>query len=185
MKPKTKAFVTGLVVLLAMTLAGAAAWAGGSPTGQSGSPPKGVAIQSDAAGTKLTGVLFIEFEDVRSCQGLVSDAARLVLRLGHGNDLETFTDVINCTNSPSACKTGVFEGCGPDPVTLIDLNKISAIQNALTAIVKDQILDTFFGTTSLGITLTRLQEFSILDDPPPPASPFSRFAVADVDLAVK
>jgi hypothetical protein len=187
MKPKRKAFVIGLMAVFAVTLAGAAVWAGGSPEGGgSGTPPKGVAIQSDAAGTKLTGVLFIEFQNVRSCQGLVADEARLVLRLRQGNDLGAFTDIIDCTNSPDACRTTMPNtGCGPDPITLIDLNKVTEIQAALTAAVEDQILDFFFGTTSLAITVTRLGECATVDDPPQPASLFSRFVVCDVSLAVK
>ncbi len=119
------------MILLAIALTCSLAYAGsGAPQqADAGDPPYGMAYQSDAAGTKLNGVICIEYYnvDIPGDPGnpLNSTAnAKIVLRLQKGSG---------------------------DPVLLygtaedVLINDIIVNQLAVTAAMESQIIDAFFG----------------------------------------
>lgn len=123
-----------------------------------GTPPYGVAMQSDAQGIKLNGALFIEFYNFRyDGPKLIADA-RSVLRLRKGTSLGTFYTTI----------------------TGLDFNNPVAVQSALTTSFKTDILQRFFnGDLSLGIIMKTLDEYGEV------SAGTSHFVLADIVVTVK
>ena len=89
---RTVTVITCMMVIFVVTLFGSLSFAGsGSPDTPPGVPPYGVATQSDAAGTKLTGVISIEYGyGGYECPGALCYDSRILLRLKKGPQLETF-----------------------------------------------------------------------------------------------
>jgi hypothetical protein len=113
------------VVILSMIV-----YAASRESSQPGEPPYGLAIQSDAKGTKLYGVAAIEFLNygVDGEGKFMATDAKVVFQLRQGNDVQLFT--------------GMHYGSlnlGDDP--------IPQIQSVLMDAVKDDILEHFFGPT--------------------------------------
>jgi hypothetical protein len=152
-----------ILLVIAFTCSLAYGGSGSPSSSQSGQPPYGMAYQSDAAGTKLNGVICIEYYNVEIPGGnpinSIADA-KIVLRLQKGSG---------------------------DPVLLygtaydVLINDIIVNQMAVTAAMAPQIIDVFFGgDDSLTVSLKSAKQFSQVDVPP---SAF--YAVFDVELAVK
>lgn len=137
---RTVTVITCMMVIFVVTLFGSLSFAGsGSPDTPPGVPPYGVATQSDAAGTKLTGVISIEYGyGAYACEGTFCYDSRILVRLKKGNQLKTF----------------YAEGALPaDPALQ---------QGKITDLLKDKILGEFFGGKALTITLTTLGEFKFV-----------------------
>ena len=137
---RTVTVITCMMVIFVVTLFGSLSFAGsGSPDTPPGVPPYGVATQSDAAGTKLTGVISIEYGyGGYECPGALCYDSRILLRLKKGPQLVTF----------------YADGALP-------ANPISQ-QAMITDLLKGKILDAFFGGKALTITLTTLGEFKFV-----------------------
>ena len=89
-----KLFIFSIALLLVIGFNATKTIADGStglPDTGDGSPPKGLAISSNAPGVQLKGVLFIEYVnfDLRSSPD-IAEMARVVLRLRRNNQLEIF-----------------------------------------------------------------------------------------------
>ena len=135
-------------------------FAGGGLEEPPGEPPHGVAVQSDAPGTKLNGVLFIEFYDI---QANFSASGRFILRLRKGKDFEVFY--------------------GEAFVT--DFTSPSIVQTAVTNVLKQVVLDRFFNGADLTVKVKALEEFGELTTPTSISTTLSTFILADVVLAVQ
>lgn len=132
-----------MTVIFVVMISGSLSFAGtGSPDTPPGVPPYGVAIQSDAAGTKLTGVISIEYGyGGYPCPGTLCYDSRILLRLKKGNETKTF----------------YADGALPaDPILQ---------QAVITDLFKGQILDAFFGGKALTITLTSIGQFKYVPGP--------------------
>jgi len=199
-----------LVLLCAVALVSAKAYAGGGDT-PSGEPPFGVAFMSKAKGTKLTGVITIELTELDvipvmfpsspddPVPGPIAAAARGTLRLRRGGQIATFYTQVEDTHhcfDPNDINDCVRWGFS---------SEIGDIQDALLAELvggKDGILDTFFGDEcpngdcSLVVTTKLVEESAEINacvvpvvDPPPndpcEGGPKSLLLVADIVLAVK
>lgn len=117
-----------------------------SEGGTSGDPPYGVAIQSDAQGTKLYGILFAEFYN--QYQALVDGEikyfgdARVTLRLRQGSKFELFYG----------------------EVSNMDQSSPQVAQPVLVGAVAEDVLNYFFsGQLGLKIKLKGLTEYGDLD----------------------
>jgi hypothetical protein len=139
MRRSVKAVMCMTVVFIVMIF-GSLLYAGcGDPDTPPGVPPYGVAIQSDAAGTKLTGVISIEYgAGPTTREGMFYYKSRILLRLKKGNEVKTFYAEGDLPSDP------VFQ------------------QAVITELLKDKILGAFFGGKALTITLTTLGEFKFL-----------------------
>jgi hypothetical protein len=166
-KVKGEKFMKSLMkFVFPLLLAGSAlVFAGGGLEEPPGEPPHGVAVQSDAPGTKLNGEIMIEFYNIQS-NGNAN--ARFLLRLRKGNDFAMFYDEAFVTDftSPTVVQT--------------------AIANALT----QDVLNRFFNGATKTVKVKALEEFGELDtgNPPIPITvPSSRsvFILSDVVLAVQ
>jgi hypothetical protein len=156
---KKTIFVFG--ILMAAVLLAPLAYAGsGSPSVPPGTPPYGVAVQSDAAGEKVTGVIIIRYYNP---QGNYCNI-HIVMRLRKGSILKTLS------------------GEAPH----IDLNDpVTSTQTAVTTVMKEQILKEFFDDNqSLGIKMKLLDEYGEADFPST-GNWESSYTVADIVLAVK
>ena len=89
MKRSTFAIVLALTALLLVSLFRSNAWAAGLVP----EPPFGVAIQSQAAGPKLSGVVFMELLDLDS-ETLSAAAGRTCVRFRQGADLNMFCGLV-------------------------------------------------------------------------------------------
>ena len=151
---------TLLFVLLAAT---PLVFAGGGLEQPPGEPPHGVAVQSDAPGTKLTGEIFIEFWNIQSN---FNANARFVLRLRKGSDFAVFYDEAFVT----------------------DWTSPSAVQTAITTALTQEVLDRFFNGATKTVKVKALEEFGQLDTGNPPIPNVlgrSVFILSDVVLAVQ
>lgn len=140
-----------------------------------GEPPFGVAIQSDAKGTKLNGALFGEFYDCvgPDTNGHFSCNGRFVLRLRKGDtkDLDTFY----------AATSGI------DPSSPHDA------QQVIAALLEPQIIDRFFGNNNgiftddplLTVKVKSVTEWGSESIAPTDLTSGSQFVLAEVQLAVK
>lgn len=155
MKSLIKLMVLGLFV------GGALVFAGGGLEEPPGEPPHGVAVQSDAPGTKLNGEIFIEFYNIQA-----SGAAdvRFILRLRKGSDFEVFYDEASVT----------------------DFTSPTIVQTAITNALTQDVLDRFFNGSSKTVKIKSLQEFGELDTiTPTDLTTRSVFILSDVVLAVQ
>ncbi|MHC4799770.1 MAG: hypothetical protein ACYTF1_24310 [Planctomycetota bacterium] len=160
MKYSKMTIMMSLVVFFAATLLGSGALAATDPEGPSGEPPYGVAIQSDAAGQKLIGVLFIEYYNIDPQNPFAPADARIFIRLRKGNVLKMFY-------------AEAFD---------VDISDPANNQEDITEAIKDEILEGFFGSGSgLEITLKSMDDFIQVDA----GTPISTFVMADVVIAVK
>ncbi|UCE87003.1 MAG: hypothetical protein JSU66_04520 [Deltaproteobacteria bacterium] len=158
----------------------------GNADSPDGEPPRGVAFQSDAKGTKLNGVISIELTEV---VGFEAESARGILRLERGRDLPVtfFAEVAELHPCPSVadpdrrCVLWKFD------------SQIEEIQGALLAGYAADILDQFFDGQPLTITPKRISKSA---EVPVTFSPTgcgelgdlpckSLFLVMDVEVAVK
>jgi len=170
----------------------------GAPAGQPGEPPFGLALQGDAAGTRLTGVLYVEFYNLMrdpACMSTASDPcrncplayadARIVLRLQKGDkDLQTFF--------------GEVVGTGNGTEGKVYIQDAAAMQEAVTSVMAPQIAEGFFpGKPNVRIVLRSMKNFgnitapNALADYAPStdscgdAQGISDFSIADVEIAAK
>ena|SRR5687767_13714274 len=93
-----------------------------------GEPPFGLAVQGDAKGTKLSGVLFAEFH---TCDFGGSCQARVVLRLRRSNTTAFATFYGDTGGSPS-----------------INPANVAAAQQAIIKLMSPQVIGAFFGGDS-------------------------------------
>jgi len=153
-----KAIVICLAVLFSVGLYGTA---NSGPTGYEkpeGDPPHGLAIQDDAKGIKLVGVVFVEFYNYDPDED-EAGGARVVLRLRKGNTLSTFF-----THVP-----GPIPDIAQSPALIQD-----TIQNQMAS----DVLDKFFSGEEVGIKVKTLTEFDdveanniiVPDDPNDPGN---------------
>jgi hypothetical protein len=162
---RTKAVVT-IVIFVSIVFFGSVAR--GGPENPSGAPPFGVAVSSDAPGTKLTGVAFFEFYNLRNVGGgqvpqVLADV-RAFVRLRQGTVVKpVFAQIAN-----------------------VDLNNLPQTQASIVAGLKNEILIEFFeGDLSLDVKLKGFDEFvqsgefTILT----PAG--SKLTLADIVFSVK
>jgi len=149
--------------LLLLFLAGSAlVFAGGGLEEPPGEPPHGVAVQSDAPGTKLTGEIMIEFWNI---QPNANANARFLLRLRKGNDFAMFYDEASVT----------------------DFTSPTVVQRAITNALAQDVLNRFFNGASKTVKVKSLEEFGELDTPTTVPAPSTRsvFILSDVVLAVQ
>jgi hypothetical protein len=176
-----------LAFLCTVALASANAYAGAGDT-PSGDPPHGVAFQSDAKGTKLSGVISIELTEVNTGD-FTASAARGILRLRQGGQIATFYSQVDDTSNCSHTDVPDENDC----VRWEFAFEIEQIEEALLASLvggPDGILATFFGeecgangdACSLVVTPKLIDESAeVIADV---GAGRSLFLVADVTLAV-
>jgi len=126
-----------LAVLFSVGLSGTAQSGTTGYEKPEGDPPQGLAIQQDAQGVKLYGVISVEFYNFDND---VAGGARVVLRLRKGNILHTFFKHI----------IGPLEGLSEDPDTIREI-----IQNAMAP----DVLNEFFPGEEVAITVKNVQEY--------------------------
>lgn len=143
MKTFTKTILIFLAVLFTAGLYGSAAFAVTSLEKPPGEPPHGLAISEDAAGTKLYGVLIIEFYDYDT-QFDVAGGARVVIRLRQGNILQTFFKHV----------AGPLNGIISNP---------AFIQETIQGEIAPDILSEFFPGEDLTLTVKNMEEFDDVD----------------------
>jgi hypothetical protein len=100
-------FFLTLACGLLLTSGDALAGGADSPLGD---PPHGVAFQSDAKGTKLTGVITIELTEINPAQ-FTATAARGILRLRQGGQLATFYTQVENTHDCSDADVPDLNDC--------------------------------------------------------------------------
>jgi hypothetical protein len=137
----SKTVLMCMTVIFVVTIFGSLSFAGsGSPDTPPGVPPYGVAIQSDAAGTKLSGVISIEYGyGGYSCGDTLCYDSRILVRLKKGKETRTFYAEADALPADPALQQGV-----------------------ITNLLKGKILNEFFGGKELTITLTSLGEFKFV-----------------------
>ena len=119
-----KSLIKSLLILLLAS--GAMVFAsGGLEQGGGGGPPNGLAISSDAPGTKLSGVVSIELYNFNSSG--TSANARIVLRLRRNNDFATLYG---------------------EPTGTVDPTSPSASQAVITDTMVPKVIDRFFGNNN-------------------------------------
>jgi hypothetical protein len=159
-------------ILLLVLAGGALVFAGEGLERPPGEPPKGTAVQSDAPGTKLSGVISIELYHIEN-NGALADA-RIVLRLRKNNDFDTLYGE-------------AFD---------IDPRNPATSQAAIVAAMKPQVIDRFFGNNdgdttndnaaSFNLRTKALEEFGRVNaDTTLTGVQGSIFILADVVIAVQ
>ena len=148
-----------------LLLASLAFASGGSVEQPPGEPPFGLKIQGDTKGTKLDGVISIEFYDcAATTAGTVCDA-RTVLRLRQG--------------TTNALK--MFFGETEDILASSPL----AVQTAITNSLQAQVVNAFFPGQNLTTKLKNVTNFGSLTVATTDLTPAgSIFILADVQIAV-
>jgi len=155
-------------MLLLLLAGGALVFAGGGLEQPPGEPPHGVAVQSDAPGTKLGGEIFVEFYNIQ-LNG--SANARFVLRLRKGSDFAVFYD----------------------EAFVSDFTSPSVVQTVIMTEMVPQVVDRFFGNNNgiftddgtHDVRLKSLEEFGKLDTPTTIPSSRSVFILSDLVIAVR
>lgn len=145
MQGATRALVLGMVAIVGSTAIGPHAAAKSFEEPGAGEPPFGVAVQSDAAGTKLEGVVYVKLFAFGAQQpdGSVPAQAEVVVRVRKGNSIAAFQAVTAVAN---AFDPGV-------------------VQEALETAIVPQVIDELFGgDTSLAVTVKSVTEFGQVDD---------------------
>jgi hypothetical protein len=166
MNRRTRPTWTSLAALLVGV---SLAFAGGAGEQPSGEPPFGVAIQSDAQGTKLTGIGSMEFYNIDTRNPAVAIPAdvRVHVRLRQGNRVDTVFTEVTAT-----------EG--------VDLRRVAATQALIVDRLTPEILAKFFGgDPSLGVKVKALEEFLTTETFNSFAGQNTRMVLFDVVLAVK
>lgn len=139
MKTFTKMVMICMLVVFAVAFAASSEATKASKQDPSGTPPYGVAVQSDAAGVKLTGIASIEYYNFR---GESTADARISVRLRKGNIVKVFYAEVNG----------------------VDLFLPLSTQTMITNAIKPLVVNEFFGgDTSLQVTLKGLEEFAGID----------------------
>ncbi len=180
---------TAIALACALALWATEAWAGAADSPNDGEPPNGVAYQSDAAGTKLTGVISVELTQIDTVE-FTATSARGVLRLRKGNEIHTFYSEVEDTHDCSDADVPDENDC----VRWEFAFEIQQIQEALVeafTLGSNGILATFFpkdcgplgDACSLVVTPKVIEESAEVIAPTGGGS--SLFLVADVVLAVK
>ena len=160
-----------LCILIPVAFAGS-----GSPEKPEGEIPRGLAIQGNAPGEKLVGVVAMEHYGFYPCGNANCANARATVRLRKGNELRTFfTHVDNAV-------VGDFAGN----------------QNQIMQKLKSRVLSAFGIDPNSQIVVRNLEEFGSKDDPDildpnsDPASPLAELTggpifnyIMDIVLAVK
>jgi hypothetical protein len=121
-----------------------------------------MAYQSDAAGTKIIGVLCIEYynQHIDVNNGTLYGDAKIVARLRKGSDLK------------------VLYG----EAYRVNLDNVPSNQASITAVMKPKVLEAFFtGQTGLDVTLKSVEEYGDIDVNVNNVT----YVVFDVQLAVK
>jgi hypothetical protein len=139
---------------------GSLAFAGTGLDSPQGDPPFGLKVQGDAKGTKLDGVVSIEFFNSFDCSfdnSLTCSEAKIVLRLRQGN-----------TN-----QLQMFVG----DLAEVQKGSPNAVQTAITDALGTQVTEAFFGQT-LTVKLKNVTEFGKIEDG------LSIFILANVQIAV-
>ncbi len=137
----------GMVLLvIAFTCSLAYGGSGAPQQADTGDPPHGMAYQSDAAGTKLNGVICIEYYNVEIPGGnplnSIADA-KIVLRLQKGS-------------GDPVLLYGTAEG--------VLINDIALNQAEITEAMAPQVIDAFFGgDTDLTVSLKSAKQFAQVD----------------------
>jgi len=133
-------------------------WAGGDAEQPPGVPPFGLKVEGETKGTKLDGVIFIEFYDcIPGDAGTICNATiALRLRQGNSGDLQIFIADVEGVNSSSPL----------------------AVQTAITQELETQIIDSFFPGESLTTHLKNITQFAKI------TVGSSIFVMADVQIAV-
>lgn len=137
----------------------------------SGEPPRGLAIQNDAQGIKLNGVMFIEYQNYNFSK-FTAENAKVVVRLRKGTQLE-----------------GIF-GSVPGPLNASDP---AGVQAAIITYIAPLILQKFFPGENVTITLKRMEEYRSVDGEwimvtpkKGPSYPLgTKYIVADIELAIQ
>jgi hypothetical protein len=153
-------------VLLLMLVGGAMVFAGGGLECDScGAPPHGIGLVGNATGTKLDGVITIEFYNIDTTDPVLAPAdARLVLRLRKGKTFAVFYGETHLSNYTSP----------------------SIVQTAITDTMRQAVLDEFFNGANLTVKLKSIDEFGELDTVGSTAlTDRSVFILANVELAVQ
>lgn len=160
-------------ILLALLLLGTLVFA--KQEQPPGEPPFGVAVQSDAKGIKLNGVLFGEFYNCvgPDVNGHFSCNGRFLLRLRKGDTKEL----------------DVFYGA----ISGIDPSDPSAAQEVIADLLEPQIIDRFFGNNNgnftddpvLTVKVKSLPEFGSESFAPTDLTTGSQFVLTNLQLAVK
>jgi hypothetical protein len=153
-------------ILLIVLASGALVFAGGGLECDScGEPPRGIGIDGNATGTKLTGAITIEFYNIVTTGPNAGNAdARLVLRLRKGKTVAVFF--------------------GVTPVT--DFTNPLAVQTAIINTMTPAVLDEFFNGANLTIKVKSMEEFGELDTlGPTDLTLRSIFVLSNVELAVQ
>lgn len=128
-----------------------------------GEPPRGLKVEGAAGGTKLYGTVTIEEFNVDESDNFYN--AKIVLRLRLNNDVQVFYGEI--TNTKMSASDPAF------------------IQDLVMQRMAPQIILYFFGNSSLKVTLKNITEFVFVDAGLTVNTAYSRFVMADVELAVK
>ena len=147
--------------LVLSLVSGTMVFAGGGLEEPPGEPPHGVAVQSDAPGTKLNGEIFVEFWNIQSN---FNANARFVLRLRKGSDFAVFYD----------------------EAFVSDWTSPSIVQTAITSALAQDVLNRFFNGASKTVKVKALEEFGQLDTVGATVlTSRSFFILSDVQLAVQ
>jgi hypothetical protein len=153
-------------ILLLLLAGGTMVFAGGGlECGDCGAPPHGIGLVGNATGTKLDGVITIEFYNlVTTGTGAGNADARLVLRLRKG---KTFA---------------VFYG----ETHVSDFTNPAVVQTAITNTMTQAVLTEFFDGANLAVKLKSLDQFGELDTVgATDVTTRSVFILANVELAVQ
>ncbi len=151
-------------VYLAMALSAilysgtAVALSGGAGGGLEGQPPHGLAISDNAPGTKLTGVMMIEYVNFDSGADS-AEMARVVLRLSRGEDSKMGNDPKN--QGKKEVETYLFYGEIPGPLHPRG-DPLSTQYEIMLAMTGD-VLDAFFPGESVQASVKRLKPFYSID----------------------
>ena len=141
--------------LLLVLAGGALVFAGEGLERQPGEPPKGTAVQSDAPGTKLDGVVSIELYNFRNNNTLAD--ARIVLRLRKNNDFDTlYGEVFNIDpRSPATSQTAIVQAMKPQVINRFfgDNDEDTTDDNADSFTLRTKALEEF-GRVNTDTTLT-------------------------------
>lgn len=161
-REKTKVLLVCLAALLSYCICGTPGYA--TTVGAErppGEPPYGLAVHGDAAGTKLYGVLYIEYSNF---SGTRFADARIVVRLRMSNRLEMFYAEAQA----------------------VEISSMSANQQYIMAAISPHVLRAFFpGQTSLAISVKNVSEFIQTDAIDNFNQRFCTHVMADIEVAVK
>jgi hypothetical protein len=151
-----------LCILVPVAFAGS-----GSPEKPEGAIPRGLAIQGNAPGEKLVGVVAMEHYGFYSCGTANCANARATVRLRKSNELRTFFAYVN----------GVVVG------------DFAGNQEQLMQVMKADILSAFGMDPNSEIVLRNLEEYGSADDFDSPLAQISGGPIfnyiMDIVLAVK